>query len=106
LDYLGKIFGRQLFASTDWLKLTSGETALLWTFNVSNETADPNQAKKQLYIATVNRDRIYVVNSAVTSIDNDEQAIRKYLLDTINTMKRSDKPLSLEKAAESIRKVN
>lgn len=104
LDYLGKIFGRQLFASTDWLKLTSGETALSWSFNVPNATSDQNQAKKQFYITTVNGDRVYLVNSALTSIDNDEQAIRKYLLDTINTMKRLDKPLSLDKAAETIRR--
>jgi hypothetical protein len=102
LDYISKMVGRQLFPSTEWIKLDNGGTSLFWTYNVPNFSSDANQARKQFYITTVKGDHIFLVNSAQVGED-DEKAIRKFLFDTINTLKPSDKPLSLEKASEMVK---
>jgi len=101
LDYISKMLGKQLFPSTEWIKLDSGGTGLYWTYNVPNVT-DANRARKQLYITTLMRDHIFLVNSAQVG-DDDEKTVRQFLLDTINTLKPSDKPLSLEKATQMVK---
>jgi len=98
---MSKMLGKQLFPSTEWIKLDSGGTGLYWTYNVPNVT-DANRARKQLYITTLMRDHIFLVNSAQMG-DDDEKTVRQFLLDTINTLKPSDKPLSLEKATQMVK---
>ena len=58
-----------------------------------------------MYLAVVKRDHVLLLNTAVTEND-DEKTLRQFLLDTMNTLKSSDKPLSLENAREQIMKGN
>jgi hypothetical protein len=52
-------------------------------------------AKKQFYLAVVKCDHVLLLNSALTSND-DVKAIHQLLIDTMNTLKSSDKPVFTE----------
>ena len=61
------------------------------------------QVKEQLYLTTVSGDFVLLLNCGVELEDNTESA-KKYLMETLATLKVSDKPLHVKAIQESIRK--
>lgn len=82
-------------------KLTSGKEALLWAASVP-ETVKTN-VKKQVYLTLVKGDYVLMLGGAVTDTTGDS-AVRQLLLNTIETLKTSDKPTDLQKLRDAIRK--
>jgi hypothetical protein len=61
------------------------------------------EARKQLYLSVVSGDYVVLLNSVVTAAISEETA-RKFLLDTMATLKFSSTPIDVKKLSESIRK--
>jgi hypothetical protein len=55
-----------------------------------------------MYLSVVKGNFVFLLNGATTG-DQDEKELKALLLDTMNTLKPSDKPLSLEKASEMVK---
>jgi hypothetical protein len=104
-DYISKILKTTLRIDSEWLKLPNNMDALAWSYDMPKKMFADQSAKRQLYLAVVKRDHVFLLNGAVTDND-DEKILRQLLLDTMNTLKPSDKPLSLEKAKEQVMKDN
>jgi hypothetical protein len=82
-------------------KLSSGGDASLWQFDMpEGMNAD---AKKQVYVTVVNKPYVLLLNSAATTTISDE-VVRKYLIDTMATLKISSVPIDVKKLSESVRK--
>ena len=103
-DYIAGVLKTELKVDSEAIKLPGGQDALGWSYKMP-KVADAQSAKRQLYVTVVKRDHVLVLNSALT----DEGAAREtkeLLLQTLLTLKPSDKPLSLQKASEQVRKEN
>ena len=62
-----------------------------------------SDAKKQLYLTVVSKDYVLLLNGVATAAISEE-VVRKFLLDTIATLKISPTPIAVKKLSESIRK--
>jgi hypothetical protein len=100
-DYIGSVLGSKVVPTSAWLKLPNGFEAISWSFDMPR-VAEKQTAKKQLYVAIVKRDHVLLMNSPVEG-DEDEKVISNRLVETMSTLKASEKPLSLEKASEQVR---
>ena len=77
-------------------------TALSWNYDMPLIDAKQT-ARRQLYLSVVKGDRVLALNTVVEK-DGEEKALQQLLIDTMTTLKPSDKPLSLKKASEEITK--
>lgn len=100
-DYISGVIGRKLDIASEWVKLANNNDALFWSYKMPRR-ADPQAAHRQLYLSVVKGNLVFLLNGATTG-DQDEKELKQLLLDTMNTLKPSDKPLSLEKAAEMVK---
>ena len=81
-------------------KLSSGNDAALWQFDMPDGmNAD---AKKQVYLTIVSKPYVLLLNSVATAAISDD-VTRKFLLDTMATLKISATPIDVKKLSESIR---
>jgi hypothetical protein len=82
-------------------KLSSGSDASMWQFDMPESIN--SDAKKQLYLTIVSGDYVLLLNSVATATISDAEG-RKFLLDTMATLKVSPIPIDVKKLSESIRK--
>jgi hypothetical protein len=94
---LGKKLKVQVFSG----KLSTGTEASLWQFDMPEGMND--DAKKQVYLTVVSKPYVLLLNSVATAAISDEVA-RKFLMDTMSTLKISPTPIDVKKLAESISK--
>jgi hypothetical protein len=83
------------------VKLSNGGEASLWQYDMPEGMNA--EARKQLYLSVVSGDYVVLLNSVVTTAISEETA-RKFLLDTMSTLKFSSTPIDVKKLSESIRK--
>jgi len=83
-------------------KLPNGNDALLWQFDLPDNLKNPD-AKTQMYLTVVAKDYLILLNSVV-SASASEAAVRKYLIDTMATLKVSSSPIDIKKLQDAIRK--
>ena len=82
-------------------RLSSGSDAALWQFDMPDGmNAD---AKKQVYLTIVSKPYVLLLNGVATVAVSDD-VTRKYLLDTMATLKISSVPIDVKKLSESVRK--
>jgi hypothetical protein len=82
-------------------RLSSGSDAALWQFDMPDGmNAD---AKKQVYLTVVSKPYVLLLNGVATAAVSDD-VTRKYLLDTMATLKISSVPIDVKKLSESVRK--
>jgi hypothetical protein len=98
--YIEELVHSKLSVLTLNTKLSNGVDALMWQFDMPKELSA--EAQKQLYLTLVAKDYVLLLNSAA-SPDVDG---RKFLLDTIATLKFSSTPIDVKKLSESIRAGN
>jgi hypothetical protein len=96
-----ELLHHKLTVQTSVVKLTNSSEALIWQFDVPKEVG--GDARKQLYVTVVSKDYVILLNSIVNDTVSEE-TVRKFLLDTINTLKVSDTRIDVKKLQESIRK--
>jgi hypothetical protein len=82
-------------------KLSNGGEASLWQYDMPEGMNA--EARKQLYLSVVSGDYVVLLNSVVTTAISEETA-RKFLLDTMSTLKFSSTPIDVKKLSELIRK--
>jgi hypothetical protein len=98
--FIEGLLGSKLTVRAFNAKLSSGSDASLWQFDMP---AGMNaEAKKQVYLTIVSKDYVLLLNSVATATTSDDVA-RKFLLDTIATLKISPTPIDITKLSESIR---
>jgi len=100
-DYLGGLMQRKLEIKSSPVKLSNGAEALTWSYDMP-KLSDKQTVSKQLYITTVNRNHVFGINVPVEPGD-DEKRLWQMITDAINTLKPSDKPLSLEAASKQVK---
>lgn len=99
--FIEELLHSKLRVQTFNVKLSNGGDASLWQFDMPEGTnAD---ALKQLYLTVVRGDFVVLVNSEVTSTNPEEEG-RKFLLETMATLKTSPTPIDVKALAESSRK--
>jgi len=81
-------------------KLSNGAEALMWQFDMPQ--AMRPEAEKQLYLTLVAKDYVLMLNSEANTTNSDGDG-RKFLLDTIATLKISPTPIDVQKLSESLR---
>jgi hypothetical protein len=81
-------------------KLSNGSDALMWQFDMPEGTNA--EAKQQIYLTLVNKDYILLLNSVATATVSDELA-RKFLLETVATLKVSPSAIDVKALSQSIR---
>jgi hypothetical protein len=99
--YLEETHQKKLAFETSWKTLESGKEALLWRFKIPEGT-DTNVIE-QIYLTTVKGDHVLMLGSALTA-RTDENAAWKVLVDTVSTLKVSDKPIDVSAVQKSVRK--
>lgn len=99
--FIEGLLGSELKLQSFNAGLSNGGEASLWQFDMpEGMNAD---AKKQLYLTVVSGDYVVMLNSVATTTISEETA-RKFLLNTIATLKVSATPIDVKKLSESIRK--
>ena len=99
--FVEELIHSKLKVQTFNVRLSSGSDASMWQFDMP-EGMD-SEAKKQLYLTVVNKDYVLMLNSEATTAISDDDG-RKFLLDTIATLKNSPTPIDVKKLSDSIRK--
>jgi hypothetical protein len=98
--YIEELIHSKLTVRTFNARLSNGSDASMWQFDMP-EGID-SVAQKQLYLTLVAKDFVLMLNSEATA-DNPEADGRKFLLDTVATLKISPTPIDVKKLSESIR---
>jgi hypothetical protein len=100
-NFLEREYKEKLKIESSWQKLSNGKDALLWHAGVP-ESAKTN-VRKQVYLSLVQGDFVLMLGGVVTDTIEDSST-RQLLLNTIETLKTSDKPTDLQKMRDAIRK--
>jgi hypothetical protein len=98
-----ELLHKKLAVQSSSVTLANGSEGLIWQFDMPKEVG--GDAKKQIYLTRVNKGYVILLNSII----NDtfpEEVVRKFLVDTINTLKVSDAQIDVKKLQESLRKGN
>jgi len=99
--FIGELLHTSLKVQTFNAKLSNGRDAMVWQFDMPE--AMRAESKKQLYLTLVQNDYVLLLNTEATASKADTIG-RKFLLDTIGTLKISPTPIDVKKLSDSIRK--
>ena len=97
--YIEDLIHTKLAVRTFNTRLSDGSDALMWQFDMPEGMN--TEAQKQLYLTLVAKNHVLMLNSEATATIPDADG-RKFLLDTIATLKLSPTPIDVKKLAESI----
>jgi len=75
--------------SSEFIKLSNGKTALLWSYRMSEKAG----AERPVFLTVVKDDHVLELNGKITPTVT-QMAARNFLLETIQTLKTSPTPLS------------
>jgi hypothetical protein len=98
--YIEDLLHRKLTVRTFNTKLSNGNDALMWQFDMPEGTN--SDVQKQLYLTLVTKDYVLLLNSEAHANLPDGDG-RKFLLDTIATLKISATPIDVQKLSNSIK---
>lgn len=98
--YIEQLVHSKLTLRTFNAKLSTGNDASMWQFDMP--AGMNTEAQKQLYLTLVAKDYVLMLNSEASASVSDADG-RKFLLDTIATLKFSPTPIDVQKLSESIR---
>ena len=87
--------------SSEFVKLSNGKTALLWSYRMSEKP----DAERPVFLTVVKGDHVLELNGKITPTVT-QAAARSFLLDTIQTLKTSPAPLSQADAQRLAGKAN
>ena len=100
--YIEELVHSKLTVRTFNARLSNGGDASMWQFDMPEGIN--SVARKQLYLTLVAKDFVLMLNSEATA-NSPEADGRKFLLDTIASLKISPTPIDVKKLSESIRAV-
>jgi hydrogenase maturation factor len=99
--YMEGEYKEKLKVESSWQKLDNGKDALLWQIDVPPSAR--GNVKKQIYLTVMKGDYVLMLGGVETD-KVEESATKELLLNTVATLKVSDKPIDLRKLQEAIRK--
>ena len=91
--YLKDDAGAAPKVSSEFIKLSSGKTALLWSYRMSEKPG----AERPVFLTVVKDDHVLELNGKVTQTVT-QTAARNFLLETMQTLKTTPNPLTQEDA--------
>jgi hypothetical protein len=101
--YLETVVGEKIKVDSEKIRLSNNKDALLWSFRVPDK--DQGKVKRQVFLTVVKGESILVLNGAETpTVDLD--TARRFLLESVATLKISDKPLTQDEAKKLASKSN
>lgn len=100
-SYIEGLLKRKLQLHTFNVRLSNGSDASLWQFDMPEGMN--TDAKTQLYVTVVRPDYVVMLNCEATAATSEETA-RKFLLETMATLKTSPEKIDVKKLADSVRK--
>lgn len=89
--------------NSEFLKLSNGKTALLWSYRMSDKPGE--KVERQVFLTVVKGEQVLVLNGKITPATT-EPAVRAFLLDTLQTLRTSTGPLSQDDAQRLARTPN
>jgi hypothetical protein len=99
--YIEELVHSKLKVQTFNAKLSNGSDASMWQFDMPEGMNA--EVKQQLYLTVVSKDYVLMLNSEATATMSDVDG-RKFLLDTIASLKLSPIPIDVKQLSDSIRK--
>ena len=100
--YLTGVLKSEIKIESEPFKLPGGQDVIGWSFKMP-KVATIQPVRKQLYLSVVKRDHVLVLNTALED-EAESGGAKELLLQTLLTLKATDKPLSLQKASEMVKK--
>lgn len=101
--YMEDTVGEKLAIDSEEMLLTNGKPALLWSF--ATPERDREKVRRQVFLSVCKGESILVLNGAETP-EIDKDTVRRFLLETVLTLKIREKPLSRVEAMELASKAN
>jgi hypothetical protein len=99
--FIEELLHSKLRVQTFNVKLSNGSAASMWQFDMPEGMNADTQ--KQLYLTVVQGDFVVLLNSEVSATNSEEEG-RKFLLDTMATLKSSPTPIDVKQLSKSVRK--
>ena len=99
--YLKDDAGMKPKISSEFIKLSNGKTALLWSYRMSEKPG----AERPVFLTVVKDDHVLELNGKITQTVT-QAAVRSFLMQTVETLKTSPKPLTQEEAQRLAGKAN
>ena len=99
--FIEDLLHSKLRVQTFNVKLSNGSDASLWQFDMPEEMNAV--VRKQLYLTVVSGNFVVLMNNEVTSTNSEEEG-RKFLLETMATLKTSPNPIDVKQLSEPVRK--
>jgi len=99
--FIEDLLHNKLRVQTFNVKLSNGTAASMWQFDMPEGMNADTQ--KQLYLTVVQGNFVVLINSEVSAANSEDDA-RKFLLETMATLKSSPTPIDIKQLSESIRK--
>ena len=98
--YIGELLKSKLTLKSFSVNMSALGPASLWEFDMPEGMN--TEVKTQVYVTLVRGDYVLMLNCEATTT-TPEVEVRKFLLDTIATLKTSSEPIDVQKVSESIR---
>ena len=99
-QYLQNMLSQKLNVQSSPIKLKGGGDALFWKYEMPKGMS--GDAKQQQYLSVVNGQNVLFLNGVVTG-EQKEDAVRQLLVETMESLKKSPKPINLRELQEAIR---
>ncbi|HZE64534.1 MAG TPA: hypothetical protein VE056_11670 [Pyrinomonadaceae bacterium] len=99
-NYIGELLKNKLTLKSFSVNMSALGAASLWEFDMPEGMN--SEAKTQVYVTVVSGDYVLMLNCEATTT-TPEVEVRKFLLDTIATLKTSSESIDVQKLSESIR---
>jgi hypothetical protein len=98
--YIGELLKSKLALKSFSVNMSALGTGSLWEFDMP--AGINSEAKTEVYMTVVCGEYVVMLNCEATAT-TPETEVRKFLLDTIGTLKTSSEPIDAQKVSESIR---
>jgi len=98
--YIGELLKSKLTLKSFSVNMSALGPASLWEFDMPEGMNA--EVKTEVYVTVVRGDYVLMLNCEATTT-TPEAEVRKFLLDTIATLKTSSEPIDVQKVSESIR---
>jgi hypothetical protein len=99
--FIESSLSRKLKVRSSAVKLKEGGEALFWKYDIPKGVG--SDASQQLYLSAVNGRSVLLLNGVVTG-KHKEEAVRRLLVNTMETLRKSPKPFDLQELQESLRR--
>ncbi len=100
-DYLGDMMKTKLSVTSEFLEISQNRKAMFWSFPMPKERESPYS--HQLFLTTLIGKDVVGINASPDSSEN-QKSYRTYILDTMNTLKTSEKPFNIKELTTFLKK--